>query len=136
MRREIASEPAPASVHPSPSTRIDRSTDEGGYTYEIRSPPGRAYNPRVTEYFCYMIECADGTFYTGWTTDPERRLKQHRSGYGARYTRTRRPLRLAYLEPQPNLSTAMRREKAIKALPRKKKLALIASRSEEELQSL
>jgi putative endonuclease len=83
-----------------------------------------------------MIECADGTFYTGWTTDPERRLKQHRSGYGARYTRARRPLRLAYLEPQPDLSTAMRREKAIKALPRKKKLALIASHSEDGSQSL
>jgi putative endonuclease len=100
-------------------------------TCAIRSQPTWAYNPRVAEYFCYMIECADGTFYTGWTTDPERRLKQHRAGYGARYTRTRRPLRLAYLEPQPDISTAMRREKAIKALSRKKKLALIAGRSEE-----
>lgn len=77
-----------------------------------------------------MIECADGTFYTGWTTDPGRRLKQHLTGNGARYTRARRPLRLAYLEPQPDLSTAMRRERAIKALSRKKKLALVASQSE------
>ncbi|HLC05167.1 MAG TPA: GIY-YIG nuclease family protein [Anaerolineales bacterium] len=96
----------------------------------IRSPPRQAYNARVAEYFCYMIECADGTFYTGWTTDPERRLKQHSSGNGARYTRTRRPVRLAYLEPQPDLATAMRRERVIKALSRVKKLALVASRSE------
>jgi putative endonuclease len=84
----------------------------------------------VTEYFCYMIECTDGTFYTGWTTDPDRRLKQHRSGNGARYTRTHPPLRLAYLEPQPDRATAMRRERAIKALPRKKKLALVAGQTE------
>jgi putative endonuclease len=96
---------------------------------------GLAYNPRVAEYFCYMIECADGTFYTGWTTDPERRLKQHQSGNGARYTRTRRPLRLAYVEPQPDISAAIRREKAIKALPRKKKLSLIASQPEVGLPS-
>jgi putative endonuclease len=87
----------------------------------------------VTEYFCYMIECADGTFYTGWTTDPERRFKQHRSGNGARYTRTHKPVRLAYLELQPDIATAMRRERAIKALSRKKKMALVASQSEERL---
>jgi putative endonuclease len=76
-----------------------------------------------------MLECTDGTFYTGWTTDPARRLKQHLSGNGARYTRSHRPLRLAYLEPEPDRATAMRREKVIKALPRKKKLALIAGQS-------
>lgn len=49
--------------------------------------------------FCYILECADGTYYTGWTTDPERRLAQHSKGTGARYTKTRRPVKLVYLEP-------------------------------------
>ncbi len=45
-------------------------------------------------FFCYIVECADGTFYTGWSTDPERRLRQHNRGKGARYTRTHGPVRL------------------------------------------
>jgi putative endonuclease len=76
--------------------------------------------------YCYIVECADGTYYTGWTIDPERRLKTHNAGRGARYTRTRLPVKLVYLEPQPDRSTAMKREKAIKAFPRAKKLKLIA----------
>lgn len=74
--------------------------------------------------FCYIIECADGTYYTGWTTDPERRLAQHNKGTGARYTKTRRPVKLVYLEPQPDKISALKRERAIKALPRKKKMEL------------
>ncbi|MFN8413552.1 MAG: GIY-YIG nuclease family protein [Anaerolineales bacterium] len=74
--------------------------------------------------FCYILECADGTYYTGWTTDPERRVKQHNKGTGARYTRTRRPVKLVYLEPQPDRTTAMKRERAIKALSRKQKMKL------------
>jgi putative endonuclease len=77
--------------------------------------------------FCYIVECADGTFYTGWTTDPERRLREHNAGRGAQYTRARRPVRLAYVETQPDRSAAMRRERALKALPRLRKLALIDS---------
>jgi putative endonuclease len=76
--------------------------------------------------YCYIVECADGTYYTGWTIDPERRLKTHNAGRGARYTRTRLPVKLVYLEPQPDRSTAMKREKAIKAFPRAKKQKLIA----------
>lgn len=76
--------------------------------------------------FCYILECADGTFYTGWTTDPERRLTQHNKGVGARYTKTRRPVKLVYLESQPDKKTAMKRERAIKALPRKKKIELFS----------
>ena len=75
--------------------------------------------------FCYIIECADGTYYTGWTTDPERRLKTHNAGRGARYTRTRLPVRLVYVEPQPDRTTAMKRERAIKTLSREKKQKLI-----------
>lgn len=76
--------------------------------------------------FCYILECADGTYYTGWTTNPERRLTQHNKGVGARYTKTRLPVKLVYLEPQPDKKTAMKRERAIKALPRKKKIELFA----------
>jgi putative endonuclease len=83
----------------------------------------------VPSFFCYIVECADGTFYTGWTTDPERRLRQHNAGHGAQYTRARRPVRLAYLEPLPDRASAMRRERALKALPRRRKLALVADQS-------
>ncbi len=74
--------------------------------------------------YCYIVECADGTFYTGWTTDPERRVKTHNAGRGAKYTRTRRPVQLVYVEEQPDRMTAMKRERAIKALPREKKMKL------------
>ncbi|MBK6795083.1 MAG: GIY-YIG nuclease family protein [Anaerolineales bacterium] len=74
--------------------------------------------------FCYILECSDGTYYTGWTTDPERRLKQHNKGVGARYTKTRRPVKLVYLEEQPDKISALKRERAIKALSRKKKMEL------------
>ena len=74
--------------------------------------------------YCYILECSDGTLYTGWTTDPERRVKQHNKGLGARYTKTRLPVKLVYLEEQPDKITALKRERAIKALPRKKKMQL------------
>ncbi len=75
--------------------------------------------------YCYIVECADGTFYTGWTTDTERRVKVHNAGRGARYTSMRRPVRLVYVEAQPDRTTAMKRERAIKRLPRLKKQALV-----------
>jgi len=75
--------------------------------------------------FCYILECSDGTYYTGWTTDPERRLRQHNRGKGARYTRYRRPVRLVYVEEQPDRSSAMRREFKIKQMSRKVKGKLI-----------
>jgi putative endonuclease len=76
-------------------------------------------------FYCYILECEDGTFYTGWTTDPERRLKQHNGGSGARYTRSRLPVKMVYLEPQPDRATAMKRERAIKRLSRERKKKLI-----------
>ena len=75
--------------------------------------------------YCYIVECADGTYYTGWTIDPERRVKAHNAGRGARYTRTRRPVKLVYVEEQPDPTTAMKRERAIKTLSREKKMKLI-----------
>ena len=75
--------------------------------------------------YCYIIECSDGTLYTGWTTDPERRVKTHNAGRGARYTRTRRPVKLVYVEPQPDKASALKRERAIKLMTREKKQKLI-----------
>ena len=76
-------------------------------------------------YYCYILRCQDGSYYTGWTTDPHRRLKEHAAGRGARYTRARLPVVLAYVEPQPDRPTAMRRERALKALSRSRKRKLI-----------
>jgi putative endonuclease len=83
-------------------------------------------------FYCYILECSDGSYYTGWSTDPERRLREHNSGSGARYTRSRRPVRLVYLEELPDKSAALKRERAIKALPRPKKLKLVSSQFIEE----
>ncbi len=77
-------------------------------------------------FYCYLLECADGTFYTGWTTDPQRREKEHNAGTGARYTNTRRPVRMVYVEEMPDKVSALKRELAIKRMPRKKKQALVA----------
>lgn len=76
-------------------------------------------------FYCYILECSDGTFYTGWTNDPERRIAQHNKGKGARYTKTRRPVKLVYLEEQPDKITALKRELQIKKLKREQKLKLI-----------
>ena len=75
--------------------------------------------------YCYIVECADGTFYTGWTTDPERRVAQHNKGIGAKYTSTRRPVKLVYLETLPNRTEAMKRELVIKKMKRAQKSKLV-----------
>ena len=75
--------------------------------------------------YCYIVECSDGTYYTGWTIDPERRVSQHNKGVGAKYTSTRRPVKLVYLEAQPNRTEAMKRELAIKRMKREQKGKLI-----------
>jgi putative endonuclease len=76
-------------------------------------------------FYCYILECADGTYYTGWSTDPARRCRQHNAGRGARYTRSRRPVRLAYVEELPDRASAMRREARIKQMPHSGKMRLI-----------
>ena len=75
--------------------------------------------------YCYILECSDGTYYTGWTTDPERRVKQHNKGIGAKYTSTRRPVKLVYLEQHLNRTDAMKRELAIKKMKRIQKSKLV-----------
>jgi len=77
--------------------------------------------------YTYILRCADGTYYTGWTTDPERRLKAHNSGRGARYTRSRLPVAMVYVEQFKTKEEAMRRECSIKKLTRLEKQALIRS---------
>lgn len=74
----------------------------------------------------YMLRCADGSLYTGITTQLERRLHEHNhSPKGARYTRQRRPVELVYSERHPSRSAASKREAAIKKLPRRDKEALL-----------
>lgn len=75
--------------------------------------------------YVYIVECGDGTLYTGWTNCLERRLKNHNAGRGAKYTRSRRPVKLVYSEVYDTKKEAMRREYAIKQLTRSEKLKLI-----------
>lgn len=77
------------------------------------------------EWFVYMLRCDDGSLYTGYTDDVQRRLAVHRSGKGAKYTRSRLPVELVYQEEVPDRSAALRREAAIKKLKRQEKLRLI-----------
>jgi putative endonuclease len=75
--------------------------------------------------FTYILECADGTLYTGYTTDIEKRLATHNSGKASKYTRCRLPVRLVYLEECKDKEAAMSREWHIKQLSRVAKLRLI-----------
>lgn len=75
--------------------------------------------------YTYMVQCADGTLYTGWTTNLEKRLAAHNAGTGAKYTRIRLPVMLVYWEEKENQSLAQKREASIKKLKRCKKDVLI-----------
>ena len=77
------------------------------------------------KHYVYILKCADGSFQTGYTTDPERRTKAHNSGKGAKYTRARRPVELIYTEAYGSKSEAESREYAIKQLTRREKEQLI-----------
>ena len=79
--------------------------------------------------YTYILRCADGTLYTGWTNDLDKRLAAHNAGTAAKYTRPRRPVTLVYQEAFPTKEEAMRREWQIKRLTRAEKLALIQSRT-------
>ncbi|MBC8588746.1 GIY-YIG nuclease family protein [Paratissierella segnis] len=78
-------------------------------------------------YYVYIVKCSDNTLYTGYTIDIEKRLENHNSGTGAKYTRGRTPVELVYLEKYNTKGEALRREAFIKSLPRKKKFKLIES---------
>lgn len=94
------------------------------------SPRGRGVGERgpsvPTPWFVYLIECADGSIYTGIATDVARRYAEHAAGRGARYTRSRPPRRLLAAFPQPDRSSALRAEHAIRRLPPVRKRALCA----------
>ena len=75
-----------------------------------------------------MLKCSDGTLYTGWTNDLEKRVEAHNSGKGAKYTKARRPVELAYYEEFETKEQAMKREYAIKQLGRREKQELIAGK--------
>jgi putative endonuclease len=79
-------------------------------------------------WLCYLVRCADGTLYCGVTNDLGRRLDAHNAGKGARYTAGRRPVRLVWSEPCGTRGDALRRELAVKRLPRERKLLLVGSR--------
>lgn len=76
-------------------------------------------------YFVYLLECEDGSLYTGITTDVERRFAEHQKGTGGHFTRAKKAKQIVYTERQLNRSSALMREAEIKKFPRKKKLALI-----------
>ncbi|MBM4169955.1 MAG: GIY-YIG nuclease family protein [Ignavibacteria bacterium] len=75
--------------------------------------------------WCYILRCADGSYYTGVTSNPERRMSQHHSGYYRGYTLLRRPLELVWIQEFPSISQAIRAERQIKGWSRKKKEALM-----------
>lgn len=78
------------------------------------------------KFYVYMVICADGTIYTGYTQDIQKRIAQHNSSsQGSKYTRSRRPVKLAYVEILPSQNTAIKRERALKKLSHKQKVVLI-----------
>lgn len=91
--------------------------------------------PTVSDHFVYIVECADQTLYTGYTTAPERRVEEHNAGDGAKYTRGRTPVELVYLEECASRSAALSREHEIKSLTREEKEQLASRQSRGELHS-
>lgn len=85
----------------------------------------------TTSHFVYIVKCADGTLYTGWSNDVVRRVAKHNAGRGARYTRTRTPVQLIYVEAVENRNVAMQREIQIKHLNRVSKTRLINSKTNQ-----
>ncbi|NQW22317.1 MAG: GIY-YIG nuclease family protein [SAR202 cluster bacterium] len=82
--------------------------------------------PKPLNWTVYILQCADGTLYTGITNDLERRMAEHEAGQGAKYTRGRGPLQLVYQEICQDRGVAAKREFEIKSLDRKAKLALVS----------
>lgn len=85
--------------------------------------PAGSFDPSV--HWVYIVRCRDGSLYTGYATDPIRRVAEHNDGDGAKYTRGRTPVRLVYCEAFDSRSTALQREYEIKQLNRDEKSALI-----------
>ncbi|HBA62730.1 MAG TPA: hypothetical protein DCZ20_02610 [Lachnospiraceae bacterium] len=86
--------------------------------------------------YTYIVKCSDGTLYTGWTKDLNKRLEAHNTGKGAKYTRTRRPVKLVYFECFETKEEAMRREYEIKQFSREEKLRLIRGMENKAFQPI
>ncbi|ABC76922.1 GIY-YIG nuclease family protein [Syntrophus aciditrophicus] len=85
----------------------------------------------MSKNYVYILECSDKTLYTGWTVNIEKRLQEHNSGkYGAKYTKSRRPVKLVHLEMVDSLSGVLKREAQIKKMSRAEKLQLIKQNPE------
>lgn len=78
--------------------------------------------------YTYILKCKDGSLYTGWTNNLEKRIKDHNAGKGAKYTKSRRPVELVYYEIFDTKEEAMKREYAVKQLSRTKKIQLISEK--------
>jgi putative endonuclease len=93
-----------------------------------KTEAGAGVDPEISQAWqVYILECGDGSLYTGITRDLEERVLTHNKGTGAKYTRGRLPVRLIYAEPAPDRAIATQREMAIKKLSRPNKLSLIGS---------
>lgn len=91
-------------------------------------PSSSSNDPTADDgHYVYVVECSDGTYYTGYTTDVARRVEEHNDGTGAKYTRGRRPVELVHVESYDTQSAAMQREYALKQLRRTAKEQLIGS---------
>lgn len=86
---------------------------------------------KTTAFYTYIVRCADGTLYTGWTTDVQKRVAAHNAGCGAKYTRSRRPVRLVWSRAYPTKHDAMHWEWQIKQLSRAEKEALCLASPKE-----
>jgi putative endonuclease len=82
-------------------------------------------------FFVYILQCVDGSYYTGYTKDLQERTRQHENGKGAKYTKAHKPQRIAYFERHQTRSQAMKREREIKKLSHQKKLELIISQTKK-----
>lgn len=97
----------------------DTDGEQSGET--VGETPGQDGGKNYT----YILRCADGTYYTGWTNDLQKRVKDHNSGAGAKYTKSRRPVSEVYFETHDTRADAMRREREIKKMTRADKEKLI-----------
>ena len=107
--------------HPRPLKEITRACRK-----ELEAPMAER------DWVVYIVECADATLYAGVTTDAEARVATHNEGLGAKYTRTRRPVELVYLEPAPDRGAAQKREHEIKRMSAAEKRSLIAGAKGKE----
>ena len=96
--------------------------------YRYASPITKRRRPFFMTWHIYIIECNDGSLYTGITNDLDKRITAHNAGLGAKYTKSRRPVRLCYSETASDRSQASQRECAIKSLQKSAKLELIATK--------